>query len=199
MNLNNFIHNDSSLDIILRPGCLLLASPLMKEPHFDRGVIALIDTNNERGCLGLTLNKPTTMRMENIFDGWQRLEGIPIYLGGPVDTQRLFMLHRLGDVIRGSMEIDKGLYIGNNIGDAFRYLELGGKLEGELRFFLGYSGWVAGQLEQEIKNQAWAVNDSPHTDNLLIGEGEEYWRREIRDLGEDFRPWLMMPEHPWEN
>lgn len=199
MDLKNFIGNGDSFSKDLRAGSLLLASPLMHEDHFSRSVILLLDVDREKGSLGLVLNKPLNLTMGEILKGWEEMEHIPLYTGGPVDNSRLFMLHRLGDAIRGSVELTDGLYIGNNLGDAFRYLELGGKAEGEIRFFLGYSGWTEGQLEREIFDQAWAVDDAADYNEILDGEGESYWRRYVSRLGDAYRPWLLMPERPSDN
>lgn len=199
MNLNNLFNNKESFDKELRTGTLLIASPLLKESYFMRSVIALIDIDPNHGCLGLSLNKLTNLNMYDIFNDQPFLKKVPVYCGGPVDAGRLFMLHRLGTVISGSVEIADGLFLGNNFRDAFSYLSLGGKVEGEIRFFLGYSGWTTGQLEKEVLQQAWAVNDTPTTSSLLTDNEEVFWRQQVRCLGESFRPWLLLPEDPNEN
>lgn len=177
-------------------GSLLVANPLLTESHFFRSALMIVDINTDKGALGLTLNKLSTLHMSDILKEWEDVANMPVYNGGPVDPGRLFMLHTLGEVIGNSFEICPGLYIGNNYADAFRYIDLGGETDGRLRFFLGYSGWTAGQLEAEITSNAWAVTNPTDGRGLLRGNEEDYWRREVKELGNAYRPWLLMPEDP---
>lgn len=123
-------------------------------------------------------------------------EKIPLFKGGPVELDRLFMIHRLGIVIDGSLEILPGIYTGGDSDQIRDYIASGGETDGLMRFFIGYSGWGAGQLTKEILENSWAVNVHPDTSGLLRGEGESYWRRQVEELGPEFRSWLSIPAHP---
>ena len=76
------------------------------------------------------------------------------------------------------------------------YIASGGETDGLMRFFMGYSGWGSGQLTKEILENSWTVNVHPDSAGLLRGEGEVYWRRQVGDLGPEFRSWLSIPAHP---
>ena len=76
------------------------------------------------------------------------------------------------------------------------YIEKGNPYEGKIRFYLGYSGWGSGQLENEISRNTWTVNNLPEPDTLLYGSGASFWREQVKQLGPDYRSWLMVPPHP---
>ncbi|MDE6576556.1 MAG: YqgE/AlgH family protein [Muribaculaceae bacterium] len=199
MDLNNLLYNQRH-DILPQRGSLLIADPMMEELYFKRSVVMILDDDTiEGGQLGLTLNKATNLTLHDITPGWKKGFEVPIYCGGPVDMGRLFLLHTLGDIFRNSTEVSDGIYIGGDFNDIIDYIEGGEKIEGKLRFFLGYSGWSAGQLAGEIDSHTWAVNTSPVSKGLLQGEENEFWRREVENLGEAYRSWLMVPQNPAYN
>lgn len=183
---------------------LLLAEPLMQEPYFRRSVVLLLERDPSGGYIGLTLNKQADLTMADLVPGWERGRDVEVFSGGPVDEQRLFMLHTLSDVLKGSREILPGLFVGGTLEDITTYIEGGGEIEGKMRFFLGYSGWDSGQLEKELLGRSWAVADAVSPDGsdtmrLIDGRENDFWRREVNRLGEDYRSWLVVPETPWLN
>lgn len=180
-------------------GSLLISEPLMNDKYFSRSAILVLDEPEEGGHFGLILNKPTEMTLQDLMPNWEAGRRIPIHCGGPVDLQRMFLLHTLGEKLGSSTEILPGIYVGADLDKIIDYIEEGGKVDGNLRFFLGYCGWSPGQLAGEINGKTWAVNALPQCQNLLKGEGMEYWNREVRDLGEDYRGWLMVPLDPSMN
>ncbi|MDE5975875.1 MAG: YqgE/AlgH family protein [Muribaculaceae bacterium] len=198
MDFNNLIYKPSSGDQPGR-GSLLIAEPLMKELHFQRSVILLLDSDNEGGHMGLALNKATSLTLRDLMPDWENGRDVPVYCGGPVDLQRLFMLHTLGATLPGSMEVSPGIYVGGDVEAIKDYVDSGGEIEGRLRFFLGYSGWHKDQLAGEIKRNSWAVNNFPDGSLLLSSEENDFWRREVENLGDNYRGWLMMPQEPWLN
>ena len=126
---------------------------------------------------------------------WEEGERIPIYCGGPVDLERMFLLHTLGSQLGPAIEVAPGIFVGADLDRIMEYIDNGGEVEGKLRFFLGYCGWSPGQLATEIENHTWAVN-TRSGDNLLSGRGLRYWRRQVERLGEDYRSWLLVPSDP---
>lgn len=176
-------------------GSLLIAEPLMDDAYFSRSVILVLDEPVDGGHFGLILNKPTEMTLHNLMPDWEAGERVPIFCGGPVDLERMFMLHTLGDKLGNCVEVVPGVYVGAEIDKVIEYIEDGGEVEGKMRFFLGYCGWSAGQLDAEIENHTWAVNPSPER-SLLSGEGNDYWREEVSELGEAYRGWLLVPANP---
>lgn len=177
-------------------GSLLISEPLMDDKYFSRSAILVLDEPEEGGHFGLILNKPTEMTLKDLMPDWEAGRRIPIYCGGPVDLQRMFLLHTLGTKLGSDTEVLPGLFVGADLDKIIEYIEEGGEVDGKLRFFLGYCGWSPGQLKGELNAKNWAVNSLPQTPYLLKDEGLAYWNREVRDLGEEYRGWLMVPMDP---
>ena len=76
------------------------------------------------------------------------------------------------------------------------YVNMGLPTDGRIRFFVGYSGWDAGQLDREVHQHVWAVAPQPETSRILNVEGESYWYKVVRSLGRSYRNWLYHPTNP---
>ena len=87
------------------------------------------------------------------------------------------------------------IHWGGDFNELKRLINLGIITRGEIRFFLGYSGWEAGQLEREIRENSWLVNDVDS--NLVMEElGAEAWAQFVRKVGERYSMWENFPENP---
>lgn len=200
MELTDLLFNHTTPDDPQR-GSLLIAEPFMKGDLFSRSVVMILDVDKDQGHLGLEMNKSLNVSLTDLIPDLKIDRKIPVFRGGPVDQSRLFMLHTLGHIFTGSSELIPGVYVGGRIEDVYDYLTDGGELEGKIRFFLGYSGWTAGQLRNEIDHQVWAVNNDggDDIDRLFTGKGNSFWRREVGRLGKDYRSWLIVPRDPLLN
>ncbi|MEE1021867.1 MAG: YqgE/AlgH family protein [Muribaculaceae bacterium] len=177
----------------MQTGDILVAEPLMTEVFFKMSAILVLASDQQKGTFGLVMNHELNVSLRDLIPEWANGDRVKLHSGGPVDLERLFMLHTLGDYFKGSQPIAPGLYIGANIDDVIEYVDAGGPVEGKLRFFLGYSGWDANQLESEILRHSWGVGRMKSPADLLEGTGDAYWRRQVEHLGENFRNWLMVP------
>lgn len=193
------LYNTGNNTLEPKSGALLISQPLLKIPYFYQSVIFILERDRNMGHIGLVLNKETKLTFSDLLKGWRDGDRIPVYSGGPVDEERLFMLHTLGDILGPSTEIVPGLFIGGDLDKLATYITHGGELEGKIRFFLGYSGWTKGQLEDEIAQGSWAVSYDVDSSDILCGQGKEYWRREVERLGDEFSRWLHVPENPRDN
>ena len=135
----------------------LIAMPNMADPYFSRSLTYVCE-HNEQGALGLVVNRPIEMTLAGVFDKLDlRLGGpaavAPVYFGGPVQPERGFVLHQPVGEWQSTLAVrdDIGLTTSRDV------LEAVGDGEGPERmlFALGYSGWGAGQLENELKHNAW--------------------------------------------
>lgn len=136
----------------------LIAMPNMADPYFSR-TLTYICEHNEQGALGIVVNRPIDMTLGALFERLDMAlsqEGPgsePVYFGGPVQTERGFVLHQPLGKWQSTLSIrDKvGLTTSKDI------LEAVGNGTGPAKMLvtLGYSGWAAGQLESEIKQNAW--------------------------------------------
>jgi|InofroStandDraft_1065614.scaffolds.fasta_scaffold01600_15 putative transcriptional regulator len=180
-------------------GDVLVAEPLMQEGIFRRSVILILDADVSSGYMGLVLNHKTSLSMQDLIPKWEGGKRVPLFAGGPVDLERLFMLHTLGDVFKGCKEILPGIFVGANMDDVVEYVDSGGEVEGRMRFFLGYSGWQSNQLESELLGKSWALERHEPASALLQGTGNAYWRRQVARLGDSYRSWLIVPQDAAHN
>ncbi len=145
----------------------LIAMPGMKDGNFAGSVVYLCE-HNDKGALGLVINKPTDLDLRHLFEkvdlALERddLATKPVFFGGPVQTERGFVLHERLDEEGGhynsSLKIDGGLEMTTSR-DVLEALSNGA---GPRRVFitLGYAGWSAGQLEDELGRNGWLTVDA---------------------------------------
>jgi len=143
----------------------LIAMPGMADDTFAGAVIYLCE-HTEKGALGLVINKPIDIKLKNLFEKVELtldrpdLADVPVYFGGPVQTERGFVLHeRLGGEAgegghyNSSLQIPGGLEMTTSK-DVLEALSHGAGPK-KILVTLGYSGWSAGQLEEEIGRNGW--------------------------------------------
>lgn len=192
---------DIPSDTTPAPGALLISEPFLHEEHFDHAVIALIEYEPGGTAMGVVLNNPSDYSLQDLIDGVTIDRPVPVFSGGPVGNDRLFFIHTLGeDAIPGTQPLGNGLWVGGDFGPMLDIVNSGYDLEGQVRFFLGYSGWTESQLDGEISSNVWAV--APITGDpsaMITGEGDPFWHREVRRLGHEFRGWLYHPQNPMVN
>ena len=146
----------------------LIAMPGMADDTFAGAVVYLCE-HTERGALGLVINKPIDIKLRNLFEkvelplDREDLAEQPVYFGGPVQTERGFVLHeRLSDEgghYNSSLAIAGGALEMTTSKDVLEALSHGAGPK-KLLVTLGYSGWSAGQLEEEISRNGWLTVDA---------------------------------------
>ena len=149
---------------------LLIAMPGMMDDQFA-GTVVYVCEHNPQGAMGLVVNRPTNLELKDLFDRIELkleiapLEKQPVYLGGPVQTERGFVLHPQADDIRysSSLTVPGGLAMTTSK-DVLEAVSTG---QGPEQFLmtLGYAGWSAGQLEDEISRNGW-LNVSTNLDDI---------------------------------
>lgn len=168
-------------------GSLLLAHPGLRDPNFRRAVV-LMSVHNAEGAMGLVLNRPLDKRLgeANGEFAFGPLAGIAMYAGGPVQPEQLLLVaweeHEEGFRLHFGLEPDKAA-------------ELLADGEAEVRAFQGYSGWSAGQLEQEMKANTWVVAEVP-PDLLTEPPGDALWRKVLSNLGGHWPLLAREPDEP---
>lgn len=139
-------------------GHFLIAMPSMADPNFAKS-LTFICEHNAQGALGLVVNRPIDMTLQHLFEQLgiepteHSLDALPVHFGGPVQTDRGFVLHEPIGEWQSTLAVNDrvGLTTSKDI------LEAVGKGEGprNLLVTLGYAGWAPGQLEHELKQNAW--------------------------------------------
>lgn len=138
----------------------LIAMPNMVDPYFAKS-LTFICEHNEQGALGVLVNRPTEMTLGVLFEQIEiplnnaELARLPVYFGGPVQVDRGFVLHRPVGGWQSTLPINGeiGLTTSKDILQALSQGE--GPTLGNILVSLGYAGWAPGQLEQELKQNAW--------------------------------------------
>lgn len=180
-----------------KKGSLLLSKPMIGDGFFEQSVVYLTEHDNQ-GSLGFALNKESNLRAQDFIDG---LSGVdPIYFGGPVEQDALFFLHSF-DNLPGAQDAGNGMHLGGDF-ELFKEVFTEAK-EAELnelepKFFLGYSGWSAGQLEQEIAGGTWIILDPPFESSPLHMQ-KDAWRELMIKLGGKYALWANAPLDPLMN
>jgi putative transcriptional regulator len=165
---------------------LLLAMPQMMDPNFARSVVLLCKHEKE-GAMGLVVNQRTDTRaagMVLLDPPPKRDSGLEIWVGGPVEPQRGWLLLGYDPGTDESLAISEGLYLSASA-DVLRHLiEDDTESTTQHRFFLGYAGWGGGQLESELAASAWLTADVSKS-LLFDTDPERMWETAIRSLGID--------------
>lgn len=193
--LDTSIFNLKTIKLPVHDGDLLIAEPFLDESCFARGVVSVIDYSREDGATGVVLNNRMDYTLDDVLDGITTDIDVPVYCGGPLCQDRLYFIHTLGpQIFAGAREYAPGLYIGGDFDSAIQYVNEGYPFDGCLRFFIGYSGWSSGQLEQEIMDDTWAITPMlGEPAQLLRGGGDPYWHKVVRQLGTAYRSWRFLP------
>lgn len=157
-------------------GRLLVATPLITDPHFFHTVVYLYAHDPDEGAAGVVLNRPTEEPTVEHLPGWRSHLAAPpnIFWGGPVaEANGLVLLVADGEV-RLADDLDPPM-------DPVR-----------ARLFVGQAGWAPGQLEAEIAEGAWVVTD-PLPDDIVSPFPDRLWSRVLRRVGGEAAVWSTHP------
>jgi putative transcriptional regulator len=166
----------------------LIAMPNMADPYFSRSLTYICE-HNDRGALGLVVNRPIDMTLQALLERLSirmrdsEFADAPVYFGGPVQTDRGFVLHAPAGDWQATLRVGEaiGLTTSKDI------LEAVGRGEGPRRMLvtLGYAGWSPGQLEHEISQNAWLTVEA--SDAIIFETpAEERLPAAMELLGLDF-------------
>lgn len=174
-------------------GSFLISEPFLPDPNFERTVVLLCE-HNEEGSFGFVLNKASAVTLEDIL---QDISGVksPVYIGGPVQQDTLHFIHR-ADYLSGGTEINKGLYWGGNFEQLMVLIDTKQLNPDDFRFFIGYSGWGTGQLEEELKANSWIVANYATPALIFDEDGKDLWKVVLKQLGGRYNVYSNYPTDP---
>ena len=181
----------------IEKGLLLIAEPtVIGDMSFNRSVILLADHNQE-GSVGFILNKPLEYTICDLIPEINSV--FKVYNGGPVEQDNLYFIHNVPELITNSIEISNGIFWGGDF-DLTKNLINEGKINKEnIRFFLGYSGWSANQLESELQSNSWILSKNTYENSILEKSSVHFWKEKIMELGGEYVIWSNAPENPTLN
>lgn len=181
----------------LKKGHLLIAEPsILGDLSFNRSVILLADHNDE-GSVGFILNKPLEYTLMDLVPEIE--SSFTIYNGGPVEQDNLYFIHSIPDLIPDSVEISNGIYWGGDFEKTRDLINSGEINKDNIRFFLGYTGWDANQLETEMNSNSWILIENNYKQNILQKSSSNFWKEKIMELGGEYLIWSNAPENPMLN
>lgn len=171
-------------------GSLLVAHPSMLDPNFRRAVLFISAHDPDDGAIGVIINRPLDKSVSDLVTEPppQNLADVPVFFGGPVGNNQLML---------ATFEWHKGDGLKLNH-QATNVLEAvpGESGDGQgIRAFLGYAGWSAGQLEAEMKQQAWIVQ-KPNRAALKFERLSRLWFDIMNKLGPWYRMLAAAPDDP---
>lgn len=179
-------------------GRLLVATPTLKDPNFERTVVLLV-AHEAGGSIGVVLNRATEVAVGDVLDGWGDLAENPgvVFEGGPVQPEAAICIAR--------SRTSSGRVAGfNRVSGAVGTLDLSqdpttvaDKITG-LRVFAGYAGWGEGELEAEIESGAWFVFDALPGD-AFVGRPDDLWPMVLRRQGGLMAAVAVFPADPSQN
>jgi putative transcriptional regulator len=187
---------DDAGDLI---GRLLVASPQLGDPNFERTVVLLLDHGPE-GALGVVLNRPTGLPVDEILEVWrdEAMAAPPgvVFRGGPVSPDAVIGLARTedeADETRWRLVLDGVGTVDLAVAPPEQPVAVSG-----VRMFAGYAGWSPDQLEAELGEGAWIIVDALVTD-VFTTEAEDLWHDVLQRQGGKLALLAAYPPHPSVN
>lgn len=174
-------------------GCLLVANGSLMDPNFRRTVVVITEHNDE-GTMGLVLNRPADVTVEQAAPALSSLVSgdSPVYVGGPVQPEAAIVVADFG-----SVTAETKLVVGT-IGLLSTLDESPMPSIKRARVFAGYAGWGPGQLEAEMLEDAWILEDALPAD-VFTDEPERLWSNVLQRKGGNYRMLALMPADPSMN
>lgn len=179
------------MSTLIQAGKLLIAEPFMLDPNFKRTVV-LICEHHEEGTTGFVLNRPLNMKMEELISDFPETKA-SVLVGGPVATDTIHYLHNVGNLLEDSIEVSQGVYWGGDFTKLKFLMENELIKDDNIKFFVGYSGWSAGQLEEEMKEGSWVLGDMD-ANYLFRTKPFVLWQTVLHNKGDAYTVIAQMPD-----
>ena len=163
------------------PGMFLVARRSLHDSNFGQSVVYLVE-HDEGGTLGLIVNRSSDVSLSEAVPDIEDEQATAhaLYYGGPVGLPMILMLVRSESATEGMAHVVDDVYISSDRRVLDKVLAAK-KSDKELRFYIGYSGWAAGQLDFELMRGDWHVVGAD-TDAIFSGEAASLWNRLIEQL-----------------
>ncbi len=177
----------------VKNGSILISEPYLGDPNFERTVV-LICRHDEEGTFGLIMNRRSNLKLSDVLDYVDKGLEMELNIGGPLQHNTLHYIHNRPDFPE-AIKISDNLYWGGDYEYIKHKLELGEIDPEEIRFFLGYSGWTPGQLEEEIDKNVWIVNHNA-AKKLFTLNADTLWRQILKEMGGKYKILSNYPIDP---
>ncbi|MBL7754388.1 MAG: YqgE/AlgH family protein [Chitinophagaceae bacterium] len=144
--------------LTIQPGTVLQSSEQLDDPIFSDTRLLIVRADHN-GCIGFILNRPFPRSLHELVE-FSQFQPWPLWYGGPVGAEELFFLHRCPQFATGAEVVQEGLYLGGDFQQAMVELKQQVLSKKDIRLFIGYAGWDYGELEEEIQQGYWMIQDT---------------------------------------
>jgi len=158
----------------------------------QHGTIILVTEHTSNSVVGFILNRPLNYTVNDLLPDINC--HFPVYQGGPVEQDNLYFVHKIPQLLSDSIEVANGIFWGGNFEALKDLLNNEALKTSEIRFFLGYSGWKKNQLEEEMNQNSWFVEENDF-ENIFSMENEDLWKNKLLQKGGDYKLWANAPSN----
>lgn len=157
----------------VQPGNIIISTKLLDNTNFEK-VVIVITEHNEKGSIGYVFNQlfPRTF---NELEEFKHSIAVPLYAGGPVQTDKLYFMHRRPDLIPSDEHVAGNVYLNGDFKKAVQLLNNGQLPVKDVRLFIGYCGWDFKELEDEIAEGSWQLTNAD-VDFVFSSTPELLWK-----------------------
>lgn len=180
----------------VKKGSLLIAEPFMADEFFKRSVIFLCNHDKE-GSFGYIINKSLNLKVNDVVAGFPIFDA-EVYYGGPVDGHTFNFIHTI-PTLEEAVEVKEGIYWSGNYEQLKEMIQLGKVSNNQIKFILGYAGWSPGQIEEEMNEGSWIVNNQFKNMQLFNDPDQQLWRNVLHEMGGEYALMASYPEDPQLN
>lgn len=179
-----------------RVGDVLISEPFLQDENFVRSVVLLCE-HSEEGSFGLVINKPSILKLNELVEGLDFLDK-DVFVGGPVEQNTLHFIYVGEKALEGSIALNENekVWWGGDYKTLLEKLKTGLLDPDSVRFFLGYSGWGAEQLAEELTQGTWIVSKDNINEQTFESTPDQLWRNLLKNMGGEFQLIANYPLDP---
>lgn len=173
-------------------GKLLIAEPaILNDSSFNRTIVLLTEHTNQ-SSVGFILNRPLEYTLNDLLPDINC--NFLVYQGGPVEQDNLYFVHKIPQLLPDSIEVANGIFWGGNF-ESLKELLNNEKIKtSDIRFFLGYSGWEKKQLDEEMNQNSWFVEENDFENIFSVDDGN-LWKNKLLQKGGNYKLWANAPSN----
>ena len=175
-------------------GSILISEPYLGDPNFERTVVLICSHVEGEGTFGLVLNRLSNLKLSDVVDIYNDTFEAELGIGGPVQYNTLHYVHQISNLPQ-AVQLNDNLYWGGDFESLRTLIGTGEVTPTDIKFFLGYSGWTPGQLQEEIDKNVWIVNNNA-ANKLFNLEADTLWRNILRQMGGKYKVLSNYPVDP---
>ncbi len=181
----------------VKSGALLYADPMLHDSYFGRSVI-LLTSHDDQGSVGFIVNKKLEVTLNDILPE-PLAQDFEVYYGGPVSNDTLYFVHSIGNQVPDSVPVGKKIFWGGDFSFVADLIQNNEIDPSQVKFFVGYSGWGSGQLDQELRSNSWLVGNEPPKFVFNDDACKEAWKLKMNKMGSKYSVWANFPQNPSMN